>query len=338
MVEVGDAGEVSFRAFSHVGRINSLLRGVDASESGKFCFFTPALRSILDGMRLSGSEEVTIWTDDEGVVRVESGSAKFEIGGFPVDSFPPDEEDDSFHEANVASEDFKDAVSRALSAAGKNFPRIELSFSESRLRVTGLSQARMCTSVVDVDSDISTKLYVATHSIEPLVKIMNSSSTGLLNLRWSESSFRISYDDTVAAVRLCQSSFPPHEQVMDNARNGNRFAIVETTKFRSAVKSFSFFRGEKVVVPMVMDFREGEVGVSLHNMQSNKGGGEWAVPCEFSGDPIKVGVNPDLLSKATSGMLGTKMKITMSGEKAPILLSFVGMDSPVYLVMPWDLV
>jgi DNA polymerase III sliding clamp (beta) subunit (PCNA family) len=328
---------VRFRACSHAGHVSSIIREVDVDERGKFCFYTPAFKSVMEGIKHSGSEDVTVWTDDAGIVRVDSGVASFEIGGFPVDSFPPAEEDDSFHECNVPAEEFRSAVMRAITAVGKDFPRLEIKLEDSKVRVTGISSARMCTSLVSSSSDLEAVVYVPTYSMQALTSIMTSSSNGMLNLRWSEDSFSVNYDETKARVRTCHGSFPPYMQILDSARQGETKVVMDSSQTRSVMKSFSFFKESKSTVPVAMDFSDNNVKISLHNNESNKGGGAWDIPCKVEGPPVRVGFNPAIVEQALNGMMGTEMRLTIKGPKKPVLLEFVGLETPTILLMPWDL-
>lgn len=304
---------------------------VEVNEPGEALVSCDRLHSIV---RESNDETLSLETIDDHL-HVRGKDSHFQVVGQNVREFPPvpDMEGEASFKIRVGN--FHRGIEKTLFAAARESTRYAINgvlceAEGKKLRLVSTDGRRLAVASADLDAKLS----------EPLRAIVPTKALSIFN--------RLHLDgDEVMAVRvmpnqiimsaagvtissvLVEGNFPKWEEVVPEG--GDKTLEIDTAEFLSAVKRASLLANvESKGIAMELAGKDME----LRSRSAEQGEAQVRLGVNYTGQPMKIGFNPEFLIDALKVCDETIMMVFKDGSKPGLLKS--GPDFQ-YVVMPVNL-
>ena len=289
-------------------------------------------RLLVDIVRLLPAAEVSIaYRPEEGVVRIESGTASYRLNTFSVDDFPrllDVEEVDSFP---VDRKVLLDTVARVSRSASRDESRpvltgILVRFEAGKLVMAATDSYRLSvkeTALVDTAPDL--EAIVPARALGELGRIAQAGDTISLGLHENQVVFQV--DGVWLTTRRIDGQFPNYRQLLPETFEHEvtlpRAEVLDVVR-RTAVLA-------QRNAPLRLRFAEGELTVTAQTQ--DVGEARESLPVPYSGEPLEIGFNAEFLREGIEAIASDEITLNLISPLRPVVLEG-GPDDPTYLVMP----
>jgi DNA polymerase-3 subunit beta len=304
---------------------------VIGAKPGGLCVKAKALLDIV--ANLPGNE-ASIKKVENNWCEVKAGKVAYKVVGVPDRDFPkvPDHREVTFVE--WAAGDLAAMLDRTLFSVCNDETRFHL--NGVLLELTGKAARAVSTDghrLSKADRRLDTKITLSQGVIVPkkgaqeVKKMLDGGKA--VELAVKTPYLFVRRDSALLAVKLIDAQFPPYDQVIP--KDHKRRAVVDAALLKDAVKRCALMASETRGLRMTF---QGPT-LTLRTEDPDVGEVVEELDCEFTGEPITVGVNPkyveDLLPQVGDGAVVIELK----AELDPI--AFKPADDPdgfVGVVMP----
>ncbi len=250
-------------------------------------------RKLVEIIRASSGEEVTLKIEQEGRLTILVGKSVFKIRGLPAEEFPtlPNIEDEK--PVRVPFQTFRNMVTKVFFA---------ISSEESRFQLSGALMQLGQGSIVLVATD-GHRLALVESEIQGMeesegVLVPRKALQELQRFEGEDMSFRRSEHHlsfTIGArqliCRILEGTFPDYERVI--SKDNNKSVISNRQELAAVVHRIGLLTGDRARA-IRMELESGQLVFSAANPDLGEAREE--VACDFEGDGLALGLNPDYLT------------------------------------------
>jgi DNA polymerase-3 subunit beta len=265
--------------------------------------------------------EVSIDADADGGVVLRAGKSRFKLETLPVDDFP-----------DMPAGDLPAAFNINLAALVAPV-KFAMSDEEVRYYLNGVYLRPLDGNIVAVATDgHRMSVHSAPLADEFPAVIVPAKTVGLIpsgdiRVELSSTKIRLTSGDVVITSKLIDGTFPDYERVIP--RNNDKIIAVDAGTLRAAanrVVLISNERGRSVKLSAAND--------SIDLTARGAGEASDSVACEYSNDPVEVGLNAQYLSDVLTAMPDGQVRIALADAGSPVLFTSPANDNLRVVAMP----
>ena len=292
-------------------------------------------RKFLEIIRAVVGDEVLLeLPGEENRLRITAGSSRFTINGLSPEDFPtlPDVESETSVELPFAQ--FKRMVGKVIFAVSTEESRFQLNGALVKLKDGGLEMVATDghrLALVENDLEGASAADGVLVPRKALLELQRFEGDGTLDYRRSEHhlSFRLGRRELIC--RILEGSFPDYERVI--AKDNDKIGTFDRRQLSEAVQRVALLTGDRARA-VRLEFDGTAMTVSAANPDLGEAIEE--VACEFDGEGLSLGLNPDYLSQFLGAVETEKVRLELKDENTQCVGHPIDGDDQKYLcvIMP----
>ena len=309
----------------------SLRTAFDAQVEGEGAVVVPG-RLLVDLARLLPDEDVQIeHRAEEGVVRIECGSASYRLHTYNVDDFPRLPDVQAIGTFSVDREALLDTVARVSRSASRDESRPVLTgilarFEGGKLVMAATDSYRLSVKETTLEGDApELEAIIPARALTELSRIAQTADGMELGVHENQVVFVV--DGITLTTRRIEGQFPNYRQLLpesfEHVVNVPRAEILDVVR-RVAVMA-------QRNSPLRLRFAEGELTIS--SQTQDVGEARESLPVGFGGEPLEIGFNPEFLREGIESVTADEIQLKLISPLRPGLIQADG-DDFWYLIMP----
>jgi DNA polymerase III subunit beta len=309
----------------------SLRTALDAEVEGEGAVVVPG-RLLVDLARLLPDEDVQIeHRAEEGVVRVECGSASYRLHTYNVEDFPRLPDVQAIGTFPVDRDALLDTVARVSRSASRDESRPVLTgilarFEGGKLVMAATDSYRLSVKETALEGDApELEAIIPARALTELSRIAQGAEGIELGVHENQVVFVV--DGITLTTRRIEGQFPNYRQLLpetfEHVVNVPRMEILDVVR-RVAVMA-------QRNSPLRLRFAEGEVTVS--SQTQDVGEARESLSVGFEGEPLEIGFNPEFLREGIESVTADEIQLKLISPLRPGLIQADG-DDFWYLIMP----
>ncbi|MEM1177654.1 MAG: DNA polymerase III subunit beta [Acidobacteriota bacterium] len=289
-------------------------------------------KKLLEIMRAAEGDTVTLRIDNDGVLTILVGQSIFKIRGLPADDFPtlPKVEAEP---ASIPFETFRSMIGKVFFAISSEESRFQLSGALLEMREDALvlvatdgHRLALVESGADGVSEADAVL-VPRKALQELQRFEG----GEMVFRRSEHHLSFHVGRRQLICRILEGTFPDYERVI--SKDNDKTVLVERKLLQGVIQRVSLLTGDRSRA-VRLELAEGQLVFSAAN--PDLGEAREDVACEYSGDGLSMGLNPDYLLQFLGATDTERVRFELKDESSQCVAFPVdGADNRyVCVVMP----
>jgi DNA polymerase-3 subunit beta len=310
----------------------SMRSAVDADVADEGAIVVPG-RLLLDIVRQLPDGDVVIeHRPEEGVVRLECGSASYRVHTYSAEDFPRLPEVDTMPLRTVERAALLDTVARVSRSASRDESRpvltgILVRFEPGKLVMAATDSYRLAVKETALEGgDLDLEAIVPARALQELTRIAGDGDT--IELAAHENQIAFHAGETWLTTRRIDGQFPNYRQLLPEAFEHEvplaRAEVLEVVRRISVMVQRNS--------PLRLRFEEGRLTVSARTQ--DVGEAEESLPVQFAGaEPLEIGFNAEFLREGFESMAADEVTLHLISPLRPAVIEG-GEDDPTYLVMP----
>ncbi|MDX1502209.1 MAG: DNA polymerase III subunit beta [Thermoanaerobaculia bacterium] len=289
----------------------SLTSWCEAEVSGEGGIAVQA-RKFVEIIRAVVGEDVDLRLEDEKRLSIVAGRSRFKINGLSPDDFPtlPQVEEDGAVQIPFAS--LKGMIAKVIFAVSTEESRFQLNgallrFKEDGIELVATDGHRLALVENELAGASSQEgVLVPRKALQELTRFEGDDE---VQFRRSEHhlSFRLGRRDLIC--RILEGTFPDYERVI--SKDNDLQAHFDRRHLADAVQRVALLTGDRARA-VRMGFESDQLTISAVN--PDLGEAVEQVACEYAGDELKIGINPDYLGQFLSAMATEKVRFDLKDE------------------------
>lgn len=309
----------------------SLRSSLEASVEGEGAVVVPG-RLLVELARLLPVGEVQIeHRADEGVVRIEAGSASYRLHTYAVEDFPRLPELDAVGTFAVDRAALLETIARVSRSASRDESRPVLTgilarFAGGTLTMVATDSYRLSVKETPLQGEApELDAIVPSRALGELQRIASEGDTIELGVHENQVVFGSS--GVWLTTRRIDGQFPNYKQLLPETYEHEltlpRAELLEVVRRTSVMAQRNS--------PLRLRFAEGELTVSAQT--ADVGEARESLPIAFTGEPLEIGFNADFLRDGLESVSADEIKLRLISPLRPGLLHS-DEDAFSYLIMP----
>ncbi len=302
----------------------------EAEEEGAIAIQAKKLSEII---RASAGDDVQLRIEQEGVLTILVGKSVFKIRGLPAEEFPtlPNIEDEK--PVRIPFQTFRNMVTKIFFA---------ISSEESRFQLSGALMQLMDSGIVLVATDghrlalvesgiqgmeESEAVLVPRKALHELQRFEGED----LNFRRSDHHLSFTIGSRQLICRILEGTFPDYERVI--SKDNDQVVVSNRQDLAAVVHRISLLTGDRARA-IRMELEPGQLVFSAANPDLGEAREE--VPCDYQGDGLSIGLNPDYLVNFLSVTDTERVRLELKDDNSQCVAHPVdGLDKRyVCVIMP----
>ncbi|MFQ5525269.1 MAG: DNA polymerase III subunit beta [Thermoanaerobaculia bacterium] len=269
-------------------------------------------RKFLEIIRAVGADDVSMTLEDEKRLRIESGKSRFKINGLAAEDFPtlPEVSDDG--ELAIPFGLLKQAVGRIIFAVSTEESRFQLNgallkLKDGSVELVATDGHRL--ALVENDLDEASNGDGVLVPRKALQELQRFEDEGDLSFRRSEHhlSFRLGSRELIC--RILEGTFPDYERVI--SKENDKQAVFDKRSLTQAVQRVALLTGDRARA-VRLELANGTLVITAANPDLGEALEE--LPCEYEGEEIKIGMNPDYLVHFLAAVDTDRVRLDLKDE------------------------
>jgi DNA polymerase III subunit beta len=309
----------------------SVRTSLPAQVDGEGAAVVPG-RLLVELSRLLPDDDVQIeHRAEEGVVRVECGSASYRLHTYSVEDFPRLPDAATLGTFPVDKDALLDTVARVSRSASRDESRPVLTgilarFEGGKLVMAATDSYRLSVKETPLEGDApELEAIIPARALTEATRIAQAADT--LELGVHENQVAFVADGVTLTTRRIEGQFPNYRQLLPETFEHTvalpRGEVLEVVR-RVAVMS-------QRNSPLRVRFGDGELTVSAQTQ--DVGEARESLPAPFTGEPLEIGFNAEFLRDGFESVTGDEVQMKLISPLRPVVLQGDG-DDFTYLVMP----
>jgi DNA polymerase-3 subunit beta len=309
----------------------SLRTALEAQVEGEGAVVVPG-RLLVDLARLLPDEDVQIeHRAEEGVVRIECGSASYRLHTYNVEDFPRLPDVQAIGTFSIDREALLDTVARVSRSASRDESRPVLTgilarFEGGKLVMAATDSYRLSVKETALEGEApELEAIIPARALTELSRIAQSADGLELGVHENQVVFVV--DGITLTTRRIEGQFPNYRQLLpesfEHIVNVPRAEILDVVR-RVAVMA-------QRNSPLRLRFAEGELTIS--SQTQDVGEARESLPVGFTGEPLEIGFNPEFLREGIESVTADEIQLKLISPLRPGLIQADG-DDFWYLIMP----
>ena len=281
---------------------------------------------------------VFIETDENCIMYITCGKAKFKISCIPGDDFPPLPKYEKVNGVTISQYTLKDMISKTIFAISSNENNAIMTgesfeISGSNLRVIALDGHRISIRNIEMNGE-----YEECHAIIPgktlneISKILSGNIDEQVNMYFMDRQVVFEFDHTVVLSRLIEGKYYNVNPMINSDYTTK--VIVNKKELTDCIDRAILLVKESEKRPVIIDIRD---GVMALNMNSTLGTMDEEITAMKEGNDLTIGFNPKFLMDALRAIEDEDITLYMTTAKQPCFLRDA-YDSYIYLILPVNFV
>lgn len=289
----------------------SLTSSCEAEQSAAGSIAVQA-RKFIEIIRAVNSEDVSLTLEDEKRLRIDAGNSHFKINGLPAEDFPTLPEVSSDEELNIPFDLLKKSIGRILFAVSTEESRFQLNGALLKLNDDGLELVATDghrLALVENDLKGSKAADGVLVPRKALQELQRFEDEGDMLFRRSEHhlSFRLGARELIC--RILEGTFPDYNRVI--SKENDRQAVFEKKALSQAVQRVALLTGDRARA-VRLALAKGTLMITAANPDLGEAMEE--LPCDYDGEELKIGMNPDYLVHFLSALDTDKVRLDLKDE------------------------
>jgi DNA polymerase-3 subunit beta len=250
-------------------------------------------RKFMEIIRSLVGDKVDLVQDEPEWLTILAGKSRFKIHGMRPEDFPTLPEVSEEYALEIPFDDFRAMISRILFAVSAEESRFQL--NGALLKLKGESVEMVATDAHRL-ALVERPLAGGTQEDSVLVprkalqELQRFEGGDKLGYRRGEHhlSFRLGRRELIC--RILEGTFPDYERVI--ARDNDKKVVFDRRLLSDAVQRVALLTGDRARAVKLM-LADGQLVISTQNPDLGEASEE--VACDYQGDELKIGINPDYL-------------------------------------------
>jgi DNA polymerase-3 subunit beta len=252
-------------------------------------------KKLVEIIRASEGEEVTLRIDAEGILTILVGKSRFKVRGLPAEDFPTlptltDEES-----VQLPFKIFRGMIGKVFYAISSEESRFQLSGAllqqqEDSLALVATDGHRL--ALVESKAEGVSEAEGVLVPRKALQELMRFESE--LDLKFRRSAHHLSFTlgERQLICRILEGTFPDYERVI--SKDNDKHVMLDRKLLAGVIQRVSLLTGDRSRA-IKMDLQPGQMIFSATNPDLGEATEE--IPCDYEGPDISLGVNPDYLGQ-----------------------------------------
>lgn len=270
-------------------------------------------KKLVEIIRASTGDDVTLKIDPEGFMTILVGRSRFKIRGLPHEDFPslPNIEDEK--PLRIPFKTFRQMIGKIFFA---------ISGEESRFQLAGALMEFLEESLILVATDghrlalvesvlegltVDKKVLVPRKALQELQRFEGDD----MDFRCGEHHLSFNIGRRQLICRILEGTFPDYERVI--AKDNPEHVIAERKNLAEVVRRVSLLAGDRTRA-MRLELKPEILEFSAANPDLGEAREE--VQCEYEGESLSLGVNPDYLSDFLSVAGTERVRLEVKDENS----------------------
>lgn len=271
-------------------------------------------KKLLEIVRASEGEEVTLRIDQEGTLTILAGKSQFKMRGLPAEDFPTLPSIAQEEPTVVPFATFKGMVGKIFFAISSEESRFQL--SGALMKPGGGALALVATDghrLALVESEVAglaetDGVLVPRKALQELQRFESP-----LDLEFRQSEHHLSF--TVGArqliCRILEGTFPDYERVI--ATDNDKLLVIDRKHLAGVVHRVSLLTGDRSRA-IRLEVQSGQLVFSATNPDLGEATEE--VACDYEGEDLQIGVNPDYLVQFLNAAETDQVRLELKDENS----------------------
>ena len=309
----------------------SLRTWLDAEVEGEGAVVVPG-RLLVDLARLLPDEDVQIeHRAEEGVVRVECGSASYRLHTYNVEDFPRLPDTETIGTFSIDREALLDTVARVSRSASRDESRPVLTgilarFEGGKLIMAATDSYRLSVKETPLEGEApELEAIIPARALTEVSRVAQTADG--LELGVHENQVVFVADGVTLTTRRIEGQFPNYRQLLPETFE--HVVTVPRTEILEVVRRVAVMAQRNS--PLRLRFTEGELTISAQTQDVGEAKESLAVG--FSGEPLEIGFNPEFLREGIESVTADEIQLKLISPLRPGLIQADG-DEFWYLIMP----
>jgi DNA polymerase-3 subunit beta len=309
----------------------SLRTSFEANVEGEGAVVVPG-RLLVELARLLPDEEVQIeHRAEEGVVRIECGSASYRLHTYNVEDFPRLPDVEAIGTFSVDKDALLDTVARVSRSASRDESRPVLTgilarFEGGKLVMAATDSYRLSVKETPLEVEApELEAIIPARALTELSRIAGSADS--LELGVHENQVVFVADGVTLTTRRIEGQFPNYKQLIPE--DYEHTVTLPRTEVLEVVRRVAVMAQRNS--PLRLRFAEGELTVSAQTQ--DVGEARESMPAGFTGDPMEIGFNADFLREGFESVSSDEVHVKLISPLRPAVIQGDA-DDFTYLVMP----
>lgn len=269
-------------------------------------------RKFFEIIRAVVGDEVELVLEDEKRLKITAGKSRFKINGLSPEDFPTLPDVKGEDGIQIPFVQLKAMISKVIFAVSAEESRFQLNGALFRIKDEALElvatdghRLALVENSLEGGKD-GEGVLVPRKALQELLRFEGEESVAF---RRSEHHLSFQLGQRELICRILEGTFPDYERVI--AKDNDRQATFDRQNLAEAVQRVAILTGDRArAVSMVI---EGEkVQISAANPDLGEAAEE--VACEYGGQEIRLGINPDYMSQFLSAVGTDKVLFELKDE------------------------
>jgi DNA polymerase III subunit beta len=309
----------------------SLRTSLEAQVDGGGGAVVPG-RLLVDIARLLPAGEVVLeHRADEGVLRVECGTASYRLNTYSVEDFPrlPEVEPAALHA--IDRDALLDTVNRVSRSSSRDESRpvltgILVRFEAGKLVMAATDSYRLSVKETVLEGTApDLEAIVPARALAELGRIAQGGDE--IQIGVHENQVVFGADGVWLTTRRIDGQFPNYKQLLPEAFEHE--VVLSREELLAVVRRVAVMAQRNS--PLRLRFAEGELAVSAQTQ--DVGEARETLPAAYNADTLEMGFNADFFRDGVESMASEEITLKLISPLRPAVMNG-GEDDPTYLVMP----
>lgn len=308
---------------------------VNTEEPGELVVISKYLQEIVG--KLPG-ETVTISRNEGEVdVKIQSGSANYELLSMTAEDFPKVKAQETVVSFKIKSSTLKNLIRKTVFSCSSGEARpiftgvlFEINGDSVTAAATNTHRVSIMTgNICDEIAELSFIVPAAT--LRDLMRMLDTTAAdNLTTIDYSGKSISFIFDNILVNSRLIEGQFPPYKKVIP--KTSDTFATVRISEMLSAVDRVAVISKETEYNTIRFIFSQDGLEISSNSFDVGKS--QEHVDAVVEGPDLDISFNVLYIVEVLKALDGEVCRIAMTKPLAPIDVREQGTDNFIYIVTP----
>jgi DNA polymerase-3 subunit beta len=299
---------------------------------------TVPARKLLDICRsLPDGAAITVSTDTDNRIRIQSGRSRFTLATLPAEDFPEVDREPGRIQFLISQGRLKGLLDQTSFAMAQQDVRYYLNgmlweITAGRLRAVATDGHRLALAdaAVDVTPGERVQAILPRKGVQELARLLGDDADAQVVIGTNH--VRVEGADYHLTTKLVDGAYPDYERVLP--RNGNRIVegdreLLRQAFYRAAILSNEKYRGVR------LGLTQGMLTAVANNPEQERA--EEEVSVAYEGDQLEVGFNVSYLLDVLNALPGARVRFCMADANSSVLLTNPDDTDATYVIMPMRL-
>ncbi len=279
------------------------------------------------------AEDVFIEVNENKVIFISAGNAKFNFSTASADEFPRPQEIMANDEIMISEAVLKNMIRQTVYAIAQNDTKpyltgILFDVKNNVLNIVGCDGYRLAIRREDIIHETALKFIMQGKTARELLSILGDTDY-IVSIKVSDKQAQLSLKNCTITTRLIDGDYLNYEGV---AKHENTlFIVTDTKEILDSVDRAALIASEAVKAHVLLHIEDGQVNI---NCETVLGQVKDKFEVDMQGDPISIAFNPRYLLEAFKNADCKEIKMSFSTALNPVVIQPADGNSFHYIVLP----